>query len=199
MFWQRPLPAIVNGGQANVSGTVPWFYKAATGEFATYDPSGFAGTFNRLGDTASLLSRLGRLGLRQGQRPPQNPGPTPTGSDAALALADDDPATDAVDAVFSRFSSSYAAAYLVARMALEDKFLPQPSLAPQINLRHRRFRRQACKSNENKEKLRFSCHNFVTQIIMPDLQNYKSKNGLHPQIMNHLFRVRIDTHGHFGR
>ena len=58
-----------------------------------------------LGGTAALLSRLGQFGLRQGQRPPQNPGPTPAGSDVALALTNADPATDAVDAVFSNIAS----------------------------------------------------------------------------------------------
>ena len=52
----------MTGGAPNISGTVPWFYDSATKRFATYDPSGFAGSLDALGDMTGLLSTVGRAG-----------------------------------------------------------------------------------------------------------------------------------------
>lgn len=61
VLWQ--LPADMTGGAPNISGSVPWFYNSGTMQFATYDPSVFAGSLDLLGDLTRLLSRVGRTGL----------------------------------------------------------------------------------------------------------------------------------------
>jgi hypothetical protein len=47
----------------SISGDVPWFYNSTTKQFATYDPSVFAGAFDELGDRTNLLSTVGQDGL----------------------------------------------------------------------------------------------------------------------------------------
>lgn len=64
VLWQLPTTNI-EGGLAKVSGSVPWFYDAATGQFAIFDPTGPTARFNQFADTASTLARLGRYGVRQ--------------------------------------------------------------------------------------------------------------------------------------
>jgi autotransporter-like protein len=51
------------GGDPNISGAVPWFYDASTKQFATYDPSAFAGSLDALGDMTNMLSQVARAGL----------------------------------------------------------------------------------------------------------------------------------------
>jgi hypothetical protein len=48
---------------ASISGEVPGFYNSTTRQFATYDPSVFAGALDELGDRTNLLSRVGGDGL----------------------------------------------------------------------------------------------------------------------------------------
>nr|WP_319384197.1 autotransporter domain-containing protein [uncultured Roseibium sp.] len=67
VLWQLPTTDVA-GGQANVSGPVPWFYDTATGQFATFDPTGLTASFNQMANTANMLGRLGRYGLRQAGR-----------------------------------------------------------------------------------------------------------------------------------
>nr|WP_319387292.1 autotransporter domain-containing protein [uncultured Roseibium sp.] len=64
VLWQLPTTDVA-GGQANVSGPIPWFYDTATGQFATFDPTGLTASFNQMANTANMLGRLGRYGLRQ--------------------------------------------------------------------------------------------------------------------------------------
>ncbi|WP_421979663.1 autotransporter domain-containing protein [Roseibium sp.] len=67
VLWQLPTSNVA-GGQANVSGPVPWFYDSTTGQFATFDPTGLTASFNQMANTANMLGRLGRYGLRQAGR-----------------------------------------------------------------------------------------------------------------------------------
>ncbi|WP_421979662.1 autotransporter domain-containing protein [Roseibium sp.] len=67
VLWQLPTTNVA-GGQANVSGPVPWFYDSTTGQFATFDPTGLTASFNQMANTANMLGRLGRYGLRQAGR-----------------------------------------------------------------------------------------------------------------------------------
>jgi|GEM_PF-3662345 len=99
--WWLPTTNIA-GGRASVSGDVPWFYDTTTGQFATIDPSGFAGTFNQLGDTANLMGRLSRYGLSQ--TPEQN------GSAAtALGYTDEGEANEGLTSVLATNSGPGAA------------------------------------------------------------------------------------------
>lgn len=54
---------MAGGDPASISGDAPWFYNATTKQFATYDPSAFAGELDELGDMTSLLSRVGEDAL----------------------------------------------------------------------------------------------------------------------------------------
>uniref|UniRef100_UPI00273E4661 autotransporter outer membrane beta-barrel domain-containing protein n=1 Tax=Roseibium sp. MMSF_3412 TaxID=3046712 RepID=UPI00273E4661 len=83
VLWQLPT-ANVAGGEANVSGPVPWFYDTATGQFATFDPTGLTASFNQMANTANMLGRLGRYGLRQAGR-----GRSADASSSALAYGGD--------------------------------------------------------------------------------------------------------------
>ncbi|WP_421982769.1 autotransporter domain-containing protein [Roseibium sp.] len=67
VLWQLPTTNVA-GGEANISGTVPWFYDPTTGQFATFEPTGLSASFNQLADNANTLARLGRYGLRQAGR-----------------------------------------------------------------------------------------------------------------------------------
>lgn len=67
VLWQLPTTNVA-GGEANVSGSVPWFYDPTTGQFATFEGTGLTASFNQLADTANTLARLGRYGLRQAGR-----------------------------------------------------------------------------------------------------------------------------------
>lgn len=80
VLWQLPT-SNVDGGKANVSGSVPWFYDGATGEFATFDPTGVTAGFNQFADTANTSARLGRGGLAQVRR-----GGHPADASAALSF-----------------------------------------------------------------------------------------------------------------
>jgi len=60
------------GGAPNISGSVPWFYNAATQTVATFDPTLFASETAALGDLTSMLSHVG-LGALEGFEP--GPGP----------------------------------------------------------------------------------------------------------------------------
>jgi hypothetical protein len=51
------------GDAPNVDGAVAGFFNADTKQFATLDPTGFAASFDSLGDMTSLLSNVGRQGL----------------------------------------------------------------------------------------------------------------------------------------
>ena len=110
VLWRLPLPGAMTGGAANISGSVPWFYNVATGEFATYDPTGLAGTYNQLGGTANLASRLAEIGLRRADRAPGD-APAPTNDEGSPALgfathgADDGSGTSASATVQSAFST----------------------------------------------------------------------------------------------
>ncbi|WP_421982878.1 autotransporter domain-containing protein [Roseibium sp.] len=83
VLWQLPTTNVA-GGQANVSGPVPWFYDSATGQFATFDPTGLTTGFNQMANTANMLGRLGRYGLRQAGRSEAS-----AAASAALAYGED--------------------------------------------------------------------------------------------------------------
>ena len=65
VLWQLPDTSVLDGGAPNFSGPVPWFYDTSTGQFATFDPTGLTASFNQMANTANMLGRLGRYGLRQ--------------------------------------------------------------------------------------------------------------------------------------
>jgi hypothetical protein len=54
---------VFTGGAPNVTGATPFFFNAATGQFATLDTTSFAAAFDSLGDMTGLLSNVGREGL----------------------------------------------------------------------------------------------------------------------------------------
>ncbi|MGJ8670976.1 MAG: hypothetical protein ACSHXK_15935, partial [Oceanococcus sp.] len=60
------------GGAPDISGSVPWFYNAATQSVATFDPTLLTSETYALGDLTSMLSRVG-LGALGGFEP--GPGP----------------------------------------------------------------------------------------------------------------------------
>ncbi|MGJ8531921.1 MAG: autotransporter domain-containing protein [Alphaproteobacteria bacterium] len=60
------------GGAPDISGSVPWFYDAATQTVATFDPTLLASETAALGDLTSMLSHVG-LGALEGFEP--GPGP----------------------------------------------------------------------------------------------------------------------------
>lgn len=60
------------GGAPDISGSVPWFYNAATQTVATFDPTLLASETDALGDLTSLLSHVG-LSALEGFEP--GPGP----------------------------------------------------------------------------------------------------------------------------
>ncbi|WP_421979855.1 autotransporter domain-containing protein [Roseibium sp.] len=82
VLWQLPTTNVA-GGEANVSGPVPWFYDSTTGQFATFDPTGLTASFNQMANTANMLGRLGRYSLRQAGRGGS------AGASSALAYGDD--------------------------------------------------------------------------------------------------------------
>lgn len=49
---------VITGGVPNISGPVPGFYNAATNQFATFDPTGFAANADRLAQTSGMISDL---------------------------------------------------------------------------------------------------------------------------------------------
>ncbi|MGI9400565.1 MAG: autotransporter outer membrane beta-barrel domain-containing protein, partial [Rhizobiaceae bacterium] len=65
VLWDLSSGPMFGGDPSSISGPVPWFYNSATKQFATYDPSGLAGSVNQLGDMTNLLSQVGRSGLRR--------------------------------------------------------------------------------------------------------------------------------------
>ncbi|WP_422037779.1 autotransporter domain-containing protein [Roseibium sp.] len=81
VFWK--LPTNLAGGRANPAGPVPWFYNPATGQFATFDPTGPTARFNQFADTADTLARLGRNGLEMADT-----GGTGEGAPGALPASD---------------------------------------------------------------------------------------------------------------
>lgn len=60
VLWDLSDGAMAGGDPALISGDAPWFYNAATKQFATYDPSVLAGAFDELGDMTVLLSEVQR-------------------------------------------------------------------------------------------------------------------------------------------
>ncbi|MGJ8531920.1 MAG: autotransporter domain-containing protein [Alphaproteobacteria bacterium] len=60
------------GGAPDISGSVPWFYNAATQSVATFDPTLLASESDALGGLTSMLSHVG-LGALEGFEP--GPGP----------------------------------------------------------------------------------------------------------------------------
>ncbi|MGI9365175.1 MAG: autotransporter outer membrane beta-barrel domain-containing protein [Rhizobiaceae bacterium] len=65
-MWDLSNGDMFGGDPASISGPVPWFYNSTTKQFATFDPSGLAGTVNQLGDMTNLLSMVGRNGPGSG-------------------------------------------------------------------------------------------------------------------------------------
>lgn len=56
-LWDLSTGAMTSGAPT-LSGSVPIFYNAATQQIATFDPSGFAGSVNALGDLTGTLSQV---------------------------------------------------------------------------------------------------------------------------------------------
>lgn len=51
-------PVTLVGGTINAGGTVPFFYDAATGQFATFDPTRFAASVDQLNEITGIISDL---------------------------------------------------------------------------------------------------------------------------------------------
>ncbi len=63
VLWDFSDGAMGGSGDPTISGDAPWFYNSTTKQFATYDPSAFAGQLDELGDMTSLLSRVSQNAL----------------------------------------------------------------------------------------------------------------------------------------
>lgn len=63
ILWE--MEGVIGNGAPNFSGSVPWFYNAATQTVATFDPTLLASETAALGDLTRLLSRVG-LGAVEG-------------------------------------------------------------------------------------------------------------------------------------
>ncbi|WP_420332204.1 autotransporter outer membrane beta-barrel domain-containing protein [Roseibium sp.] len=106
VLWQLPDASVFDGGAPNFSGPVPWFYEAATGEFATFDPTGLTASLNQLADTANTLARVGRYGLGRARAG----NGARSASDALLAYGEGGEAAESFDVLLAS-NSSPATAY----------------------------------------------------------------------------------------
>ncbi|MEO0979929.1 MAG: autotransporter outer membrane beta-barrel domain-containing protein, partial [Pseudomonadota bacterium] len=108
VLWQLPDTSVLSGDAPNVSGPVPWFYDAATGQFATFDPTGLTASFNQLADTSNTLARVGRYGLGRA-RAGDGAGAGAIGtSDTPLAYGDGGKAAQSFDILLATNSGPYA-------------------------------------------------------------------------------------------